>query len=98
MTHTPGPWQVNASSDHRSWGYVRREDDERKVIAIAQVFRRHGWDEYQANARLIAAAPEMLTALQAIAGMTVEDSTDHAQLVALCIAIARAAIAKATEG
>lgn len=39
-----------------------------------------------------AAAPERLSALKAIAGMHMDDDTDHAQLSALCIATARTAI------
>ena len=38
----------------------------------------------------------LLTALTAIADMKVNETTDHAQLSALCVAIARTAIAKAT--
>jgi hypothetical protein len=38
---------------------------------------------------------DLLTALQAIAGMKTDESTNHAQLSALTIAIAKTAIAKA---
>ena len=51
----------------------------------------------RAHARLIAAAPDMQTALRAIADMTVTPTTDHAQLSALCIAIARSALARVEE-
>ncbi len=50
-----------------------------------------------ANSRK-AAAPQLLAALEAIANMRVNEDTDHAQLSALCIATARAAIKAATEG
>lgn len=51
------------------------------------------WDgavNHEANAHLIAAAPSMRLALEAIAGMTTDDTTNHAELAALCIAIAQA--------
>ena len=49
----------------------------------------------EANACLIVQAPARLAALEAIAKMHVDDDTDHAQLSALCIAIARVASKKA---
>ncbi len=38
---------------------------------------------------------DLLAALEAIAGMSVDEDTDHAQLSALCMAIARTALDKA---
>ena len=38
---------------------------------------------------------DLIAALEAIAGMSVNDDTDHAQLSALCMAIASTALAKA---
>ena len=62
MNHTPGPWKFDAGS-----GYV--ESREGGLVAIP----RSGGDpvkDYEttqnANARLIAAAPEMLDALEAV--------------------------------
>jgi len=58
-THTPGPWKVDA--------------DERSVIAapngewVAQVITQRHLDEKRANAKLIAAAPNLLAALEDIA-------------------------------
>lgn len=37
----------------------------------------------------------LITALEAIAGMSVDDDTDHAQLLALCVATARIALDEA---
>ena len=42
--------------------------------------------------------PSMLLALRAIANMHVGPDTDHAQLSALCIAIAKIEVEKAGEG
>lgn len=69
--HTPGPWTfepegfakggtLKQSYDGRSSGYVRTAD--RK--AVARVMNLHGWEAQQANARLIAAAPDLLMALK----------------------------------
>ena len=38
---------------------------------------------------------DLIAALEAIAGMSVNEDTDHAQLSALCMAIASTALAKA---
>jgi hypothetical protein len=62
--HTPGPWSVHGDS-HTLIG----ADDGKMMLASA--FHKHAvceWQrtqaEAQANARLIAAAPELLAALQ----------------------------------
>ena len=67
---TPGPWRVG---DHRSLSVdIRRakENDGPTSIAIAAVHAYSGkpedLDECEANARLIAAAPDLAEALQAI--------------------------------
>lgn len=59
--HTPGPWRAFCNAD----GSFVVEDDNR----IAIISRGHAWPdsrlaEAKANARLIAAAPELLVALQ----------------------------------
>lgn len=62
--HTPGPWRIQG--DHgKLWIETNANDD-----TIAEVHRRkekgsvYSCDEAMANARLIAAAPEMLEALE----------------------------------
>lgn len=57
--HTPGPWVVD--SGNGSACYIRPADHEPGVMAVAQVCKR-GWSEKQANARLIAAAPDTTAA------------------------------------
>lgn len=65
--HTPGPWYA-ADDDHC---HIRRESDD---AAIAQVFEDDGHCDpvhclplpSKANARLIAAAPELLEALKGL--------------------------------
>lgn len=65
MTHTPGPWEV-----HWVW---RAADDEPTMLPPKQsptgTITLSGWrasHEEWANARLIAAAPELLEALKAL--------------------------------
>lgn len=63
MTHTPGPWRVG--EDMRGTRRVFAGDSE-----IVRALSKHGFDrrlpenEREANRRLIAAAPDMLAALE----------------------------------
>lgn len=95
--HTPGPWE--AWNQHRGvilreWRVGERNSTPGIVrpIAVVSGDQRDG-DEQVANARLIAAAPELLAALERIARMDYagQKKSDGAHLAD----IARAAIAKA---
>ena len=82
--HTPGPWNAR-HTPFRGQGIqdvwcIDWSPDQEEVAEIV-----HG----AANARLIAAAPDLLEALQDMV-------SDHASLSAATLAFARAAIAKAT--
>lgn len=55
--HTPGPWRFDAE-------YGRVEADGRRVCDMPSAGLSLYPEEYEANARLIAAAPEMLEALR----------------------------------
>jgi hypothetical protein len=60
--HTPGPWQYHEKVDGRSNGYIRAGERHPGAVyapAVAHVCRRTD-SEMAANARLIAAAPELL--------------------------------------
>ncbi len=69
-THTQGPWHMGAGNGEGSIfadnGRTRLEIGGTTLYSIAQITR--GWNEAEdeANARLIAAAPEMLAALQSL--------------------------------
>ena len=80
--HTPGPWMVNEPHAARS---ISRQVLAEDGSCIAEL---PGWHRtpIDANARLIAAAPELLEALCAIA-LSRGTAAD-------CATIARAAIAK----
>jgi hypothetical protein len=78
IQHTPGPWKIVSGNVHRKF----REASIRPVISpfkglvlpIASV--RYVNESFgQANARLIAAAPDLLEALKVARHMIVEDGT-----------------------
>ncbi len=86
--HTPGPWMPHHDKGRL---YVETHRDD----VICMVARGLGTPEDQANARLIAAAPEMLAALNEIAAWGDGEVGPHMdEPGAACIA--RAAITKAT--
>ena len=70
MGHTPGPWVVAGDSIHdRETKYESdgaRTGDTACRIATTEIMARQG--EQEANARLIAAAPDMLEALEEVMG------------------------------
>jgi hypothetical protein len=61
MKHTPGPWLYQEKSD--AYTHIVRGPSGQYVAGCGQC--SHG--ECEANARLIAAAPEMLQTLESIA-------------------------------
>ena len=95
--HTPGPWSV-VEHDHAIC--IQTESPSKTKYGASRYAAIGGFDrndraqleEARANARLIAAAPELLEALQKIAGNTYDEWTNGAEAAR----IARAAIAKAT--
>jgi hypothetical protein len=67
-THTPGPWDAQTAQPHvtRAW-HVRNRDIGRGVCDLSPAKWEDTSDaETEANARLIAAAPELLDALLAV--------------------------------
>lgn len=62
--HTPGPWQINAISNEREKISIIDAD----MCFVAEVWKTYvnGESRQQANASLIAAAPELLEACQAL--------------------------------
>ena len=69
--HTPGPWYLEsgrtARIDHLSVCHEDRHTPGAATGVIARVTCRVSWmEEQQANARLIAAAPDLLEALQIV--------------------------------
>lgn len=89
-SHTPGPWFVGGETDH---GEILICSDARPTICAVDPGARE-WCT-QANARLIAAAPDLLDALQSILPDAVANHVGGPD-TELRINSARAAITKAT--
>jgi hypothetical protein len=96
--HTPGPWNV---SDHVNNNEIVVRSNDGDIVANLKCDRVHnsmnGKTEVEANARLIARAPELLEALRkAEASMyslhesNALDDEDYAALKAVTQAIAKA--------
>jgi hypothetical protein len=63
MNHTPGPWIYKAQGDAQEFVLLKEREDGKLDWLVS--FRDNGqhWSEHQeANAKLIAAAPELLEA------------------------------------
>lgn len=63
--HTPGPWHTFASGWAKERGQVEINADDGLTVAYAVTFVPSYRATSEANARLLAAAPEMLEALEA---------------------------------
>lgn len=76
--HTPGPWQIDAESDSGSfeiWG--GSIESMAPMICLNTEENPDRAQEAKANARLIAAAPDMLEALTVIADWDTAPITDE---------------------
>lgn len=82
MSHTPGPWHAEGS-------VVTNDQDEIISTCVIGFCARKDHDEDHATARLIAAAPDMLEALEEIMKTIAGCQTEF------YYQLARAAIAKA---
>jgi hypothetical protein len=96
MKHTPGPWQIKSEYEPLSIiGNVDGPDDgQYHYTSICEVEPTLFPDENAANARLIAAAPELLAALVKIEGLADEHARagDHHGTLLLIRTVARAAL------
>ena len=88
--HTPGPWRVGIRPGPIVYGQQGEQVANLHVPMVES-------DENKANARLIAAAPELLAALDAIVRQMDQGGQGSTQVFNrdACIQRARAAIAKA---
>ena len=100
MKHTPGPWIVDIEKHGGNWDYKIRTVKPhnsvsgfgKHIATVNGIFQAMGQD----NARLIAAAPSMKDALWAIANMQVTKHTNKAEVLALCMSIAKIEMEKIT--
>src|SRR3546814_14179116 len=108
QAHTAGPWLYRPDK-YDDWGFVRAQPEQGRLLGgvICQArdpyalddvtlnaHRRAKTDPWEANARLIAAAPDLLEALQLVWDTYGMDPSVDSSIWQT----ARAAIAKATGG
>ena len=77
MSHTPGPWRKLNAPESSNDAYWIEPDDRGTIVASIQLNSERGYDERTANARLIAAAPELLAACQSLVDYLVESHQDE---------------------
>lgn len=67
-SHTPGPWQIDPEIDHAitTQSGLRIAEVATYGAGLVSIGEIAPWHHYEANARLIAAAPELLEALQEV--------------------------------
>jgi hypothetical protein len=102
--HTPGPWQIDKFIGEFvvSSGDTSSDPNAREICECYQDGERQDKTDL-ANARLIAAAPDLLTTLKFGLSITNDltlsdaDIAENTSKSALFIRMARAAIAKATQ-
>lgn len=78
MTHTPGPWEEDLSADGEHMAKMIADNPD--WGAVATVSEDHGHVAYchYSNARLIAAAPELLAALRSAVDLIADYSGNEA--------------------
>jgi hypothetical protein len=103
MSHPPGPWTAGVDNfgDGDGWQYTVTANDRHDLLAAVfpstEDDSKHDIPEDgQANARLIAAAPDLLAALENVAGIAKQIGDADANVRSI-EDIARASIAKATD-
>ena len=76
MAHTPGPWKTQKAY------YVGAEDDEQAILAIDPTYGEVKLAEVydRSDARLIAAAPDLLAACEALLRAHTKDARMDATL------------------
>lgn len=94
--HTPGPWHVDGDASAEPYQVIVRHDQTGARIAIAvdshhPLLARDG----QANARLIAAAPDLLQACRVALAEVTNHPDGHMSQFQFAYRALRAAIAKA---
>lgn len=108
--HTPGPWTLDVPAHGTDYLHAGvKHDDTGALITLLYVASERGRPEAEANARLIAAAPELLQALRTaghelreLGNVCLANDADRPNLldvaaVALALERCDAAIAKATK-
>ncbi len=94
-THTPGPWQYTFEGGTVAFIV---EADGTTVAKLSTTENSTAHSALPSNARLIAAAPELLAALQEVTRCLAWHAQEHpVGMDCVAVAKARAAIARATQ-
>ena len=100
--HTPGPWQVRNQDTRRLAIFQQRPDPTaiggmRDDVCVADMpqWREDHWEEREANARLIAAAPRVTEALSEMLVFFADRATTQLEIDA--VNEARGALAQADD-
>lgn len=94
--HTPGPWDVYDGPNDKKELTVNYIDKSGQIIMVADCNSAYAPPkERDANARLIAAAPELLEACKAFLDMEIEIDMEYHKAFKVVIDKVTAAIAKA---
>lgn len=96
--HTPGPWNYTMDKD-RGWDFKLTADHGETEIVSGCGCCDSPWVSCEADARLIAAAPELLEALEKVISEYIKslDNSDSALYLGRAMSAAEKAIAKAKE-
>lgn len=96
--HTPGPWTVEEYGDDETPALVIHKDSETRVCFMATPGSQGDPAKIEADARLIAAAPELLDVLERFSQFPFAHQGIAEGPFAVMLTQARAAIAKANGG
>lgn len=94
--HTPGPWMLTGEIDRIHSGEVICPGKHESPVAVCCDFNRYEREEErEANARLIAAAPDLLAACKAFADAMRRNEFPDMMLLVEALQLASVAIARA---
>lgn len=91
--HTPGPWSLNPNNSTEV--FFGPADSGRDTIDGADVYWCEDFERAEANARLIAAAPELLTTLSRLLDEVMVNEDVFSRLAPLTLEQAINAVARA---
>ena len=95
MEHTPGPWEVSQYCEGGAGAQLGVKGYDRPVYWNYRIYRNETDVEAKANARLIAAAPDLLFACKKL--LNVLESEPECKIYKAHAMLAREAINKATK-
>lgn len=95
MRHTPGNWQYEVNKKHNC-SFDIHNGEQMICFEVSDHGDTYSYDEAEANAKLIAAAPKMLKALDEIESIQPDDDGDRIVTPEM-MKLVRSAIEKATK-